>query len=368
MSIVTLMQFSDLHKSASVFDSNEALVSSIISDIKRYHTEKIPISKPEILVVCGDIIRGSGSFENFELAVKEIEKQYCEVEGFLNQLCNEVFNGDKQRIVIIPGNHDVSWPHSQRSMEKLEVFSPDLADLLKEPQNEIRWNWGDCSYYKISNHDLYNKRFLPFSNFYASFYGNKRRYSLKPNEQYDIFEFPDYKLLIAGFNSCFYNDHLNHIGKINSECIARCHGYINQEKYDDWLKITVWHHGVHGVPAESDFMDERIVQFMIDKGFQLGLHGHQHRSDVFNVKFSADQSLKMLIFGCGTLRAPKQDIPLGETRQYSIIELHKSATVRFHVRKAVEQPPGLPIWMAGNIRQNEDKSYVDGDLSISISQ
>lgn len=368
MSLVTIMQFSDLHKRASALDSNKALISSIVSDIARYNKEEIPISKPNILIVCGDIIRGSGPTLNFELSIQEIEQQYNEANDFLSQLCNELFDENKKRIVIVPGNHDVSWPHSQKSMEKLEKLDPNFVDLCKTPTRNIRWSWKEHSYYKISNYELYNQRFFPFSKFYTTFYNNQRKYSLKPEEQYDVFEFPEYKMLFVGFNSCFCNDHLNYIGMIHPECMANCHNNINQAKYNDWLKIAVWHHGVHGFPTRSDFMDERIVQFLIDKGFQIGLHGHQHKSDFFEVKFSADQSIAMQIFGCGTLCASQQDIPLGETRQYSIIELDSSTTdLKFHIRKAVEQPLGLPIWMPGNIRQNKDKSCMNIKTPITIN-
>lgn len=254
MSQVTIMQFSDLHMRASALDSNKALVSSIFSDIARHDKEDTPILEPDILVVCGDVIRGSGSSVDFELSTQEIKQQYNKANDFLTQLCNELFNGDKQRIVMVPGNHDVSWPHSQKSMEKLENFDSNFIDLCKTPTSNIRWSWKGHSYYKISDDDFYNQRFHPFSEFYKKFYNNQRKYSLKPEEQYDVFEFPEYKMLFVGFNSCFRNDHLNNIGMIHSECMVNCHSSINQEKYNDWLKIAVWHHGVHGFPTRSDFM------------------------------------------------------------------------------------------------------------------
>lgn len=368
MSLVTIMQFSDLHKRASELDSNKALISSIVSDITRYDKEENPISKPDILIVCGDIIRGSGTSMDFELSIQEIEKQYNEANDFLSQLCKELFNGDKKRIVIVPGNHDVSWPHSQKSMEKLENLEQSFVELCKNSINNIRWSWKDHSYYKILDNELYNQRFVPFSKFYTTFYNNQRKYSLKPEEQFDVFEFPEYKMLLVGFNSCFCNDHLNYIGTIHPECMVNCHNTINQVKYNDWSKIAVWHHGVHGFPTSSDFMDERIVQFLIDKGFQIGLHGHQHKSDIFEVKFSADQSIAMQIFGCGTLCASQQDIPSGETRQYSLIELDSSTDLKFHIRKAMEQPNGLPIWMPGNIKQNKDKSCMNIKIPITINK
>lgn len=119
MSIVTIMQFSDLHKRASTLDSNKALISSIVSDIARYNKEETPILKPDMLVVCGDIIRGS-------LSTQEIEQQYTEANDFLSQLCDELFNGDKQRIVIVPGNHDVSWPHSQKVWKNFKILTQTL--------------------------------------------------------------------------------------------------------------------------------------------------------------------------------------------------------------------------------------------------
>lgn len=369
MSLVTIMQFSDLHKSASALDSDNTLISSIVSDISRHQTEVTPISKPNILVVCGDIIRGSESYVNFDSSILEIKQQYKDANDFLNKLCNKLFDGDKKKIVIIPGNHDVSWPQSQKSMEKLEKRDTNLAHICRAPENGIRWNWNDHSYYKIENNVLYNQRFLPFSEFYSTFYGDQRKYSLKPEEQYEVFEFPEYKMLLVGFNSCYLNDHLNNIGMIHPECMANCHNSIHEEKYNNWLKIAVWHHGVHGFPTKSDFMDDRIVQFLIDKGFQVGLHGHQHKSDIFEVKFSADRTIAMQIFGCGTLCAAQQDIPLGETRQYSLIELDSSFTdLKFHIRKAVEQPQGLPIWMPGNIRQNNDKSCMNINIPITINK
>lgn len=379
MSLVTIMQLSDIHKNISAFDSSNALISSIVSDFARYQNEEPPVSRPNILIVCGDIIQGSGSSVDFDSSILEIEQQYKEAHDFLSQLCKKLFDGDKKRIVLIPGNHDVSWPHSQKSMEKLDMKKleveklemeklgkeTNLSYLRRNPESGIRWNWKDHSYYKIENKDLYNNRFLPFANFYSTFYSTNRQYSLKPEEQYDVFEFPEYKLLFVGFNSCYLNDHLNDIGRIHPDCMANCHFSINQEKYEDWLKIAIWHHGVHGFPSRSDYMDEGTVQFLIDKGFKLGFHGHQHKSDIFEVKFNVDRSFEMQIFGAGTLCA--QDIPQGETKQYSIIQLDNSFNkIKYHVRKAIETTNGLPIWMPGNIKHNKDRSYMERDITINM--
>jgi len=363
MSQLAIMQLSDLHKEISIFPSNKAFVSSIISDVVKYTNEEIPVPRPDILVICGDIVQGSNQIEDFEAAIQEIKQQYSEATDILNQLSTKLFDSDKNRIIIIPGNHDISWSHSGKSMEKLSKADDNFVEICKRPESNIRWDWKDFSFYQISDLDLYEQRFLPFAEFYTAFYNNQREYSLIPEKQYDIFEFPKYKLLFAGFNSCFLNDHLNQIGRIHPECIASCYNYVSQKKFDDWLKVAVWHHDFYGFPNRADFMDERTVQFLIDKGFRIGLHGHLHKDEILKIKFSADQSVKMLVFGCGSLGASPKRIPLGISNQYSIIEIDDSFTnLRYHIRKALEQPPELPIWMPGNIRQNKDKSYIDAKL------
>lgn len=368
MSQITIMQLSDLHRKVSAFPSNKAFVSSIMSDVSRYSHGEVHVPEPNLMVICGDIVQGSSLSGNFETSVKEIEQQYSEAIDVLNQLCAKLFNGDRDRIIMTPGNHDVSWPHSARSMQKLDKANYNLVELLKRPESNVRWDWMDFSFYQISDGALYRERLLPFAKFYTAFYNNQREYSLAPEEQYDIFKFPEHMTLLASFNSCFMNDHLNPTGRIHPESIASCYDYINQEEFDDWLKIAVWHHDTHGFPNRADFMDERAVQFLIDKGFQIGLHGHLHKEEIFEIKFSADQSIKMLVFGCGSLSASPQSIPLGVANQYSIIEVDATLTnLRCHVRKAVEQPPDIPIWMPGNIRQNKDKSYIDVKLEKHIT-
>ena len=90
---------------------------------------------------------------------------------------------------------------------------------------------------------------------------------------------------------------------------------------------------IHGIPSKNDFMDEHIIQFMIDKGFSIGIHGHQHKSDLVDVKFYADYKQGMIVFGCGTLSAPAPEVPYGETT-VSILEIDREqAKLRYHVRK-----------------------------------
>ncbi len=362
---LTIMQLSDLHRDGSIFQSPNAFVSSIVADVARF--PKQHISKPNLLLVCGDIIQGSNN-SSFDDAVKEIKDQYIEAANILDQLCSKVFEGNKDRIIIIPGNHDISWPYSRKSMQRMRR-NWRLVELLKHPESRIRWNWADFSFYQIIDSDLYEQRLGQFAKFFNDFYGGKRTYPLKSNDQFSVFEFADYKTLIVGFNSCFMNDHLNFIGKINPDCISKVYDYISVKKFSGWRKISLWHHDIYGVPSRSDFMDERTVQFLIDKGFHIGLHGHLHRTEVCEIKFSADQKVKVPLFGCGSLSAPAHEIPTGLSNQYSIIQINeKTDNIKCFLRKAVGQPPELPIWMSGNFTQNNNKGYITIKIEKSKKQ
>lgn len=369
MSNFTIMQFSDLHTERNTFQNPHSFVTSILSDVSKYKIGEIQISKPNLLIVCGDIIDGISNCEDIEESNYKLENQYDEAYEILKNLCEKLFDNNPENIIIVPGNHDISWTHSKKSMEKLDKKDKELYQLSQRPDSNIRWNWEDFSFYQINNLELYNKRILTFSKFYEKFYKN-RKYSLNFNEQFDIFEYPNTRIIFVGYNSCYLNDHLNPLGMINPECIAKSYDYISQDKYDSWLKIAVWHHDIYGGhPSRANYMDERTVQFLIDKGFHIGLHGHLHKTKAFEMKLSEDCKLSMILLGTGSLGASNKHIPIGESNQYSIIEISKSfERIRQHLRKSMDQPQGLTIWMQGYMSYSFGKAYIDIDITGLMSK
>jgi hypothetical protein len=350
------MQISDLHRKPSAFPNNRAFVSSLVSSVLRSAREDIPVPNPNLLVICGDIVQGSKE-QDFNKAVKEIEHQYIEASDILNQLCSRLFNNDKEKVIIVPGNHDISFAHSSQSMERIDKPDVNLKELVKRPESEIRWSWDDLSFYHIKDAAMYEQRFKLFSDFFNRFYEDKRKWSLNADEQFSVFKYNKYKTLVIGFNSCFRNDHLNSMGIINPTCLLSCDDIVIDKEYDNWLKIAVWHHDVHGDPRRIDFLDDTTIQYLIDKGFKIGLHGHLHKDEIFEVRFSADRTIKMNVLGCGS--ASSYDVPIGYSNEYSIASISVPINqIRYFVRKAIEQYP-LPIWMRGNVKQNNNKSYID---------
>lgn len=368
---ISILHISDLHRSKGCEISNVALLSSLIKDKDRYSVSELPkIKSPDIIVVSGDVIQGSVSLTGSE---EEVQSQYDEAISFLNDLVKHFLDGNKNRIVIVPGNHDVDWKFSKESMEKIDstkIFDEENTlkwEILKEALNQnstTRWSWKDLSFYKITDIDKYNRRLEAFANCYATFYEGKRSYSIDPKEQYDIFDFPEYNLTIAAFNSCYNNDHLRLVGDIHPECIANVNLKLRELQSRGRLVLSTWHHNTKGLPYDSTYMDNSRLKNFIDSGISIGLHGHQHKTELIHEFSDVIEQKKIVVFSAGTLCGGPNELPVGNNRQYNIIEIesmdgNSNLQVTLHVREKTNSSPfDNPIWTAGRIDSRNVSHYT----------
>ncbi len=350
---LTILHISDLHRSPNNKISNTSLLSSLFRDID--NCLKNEISKPDLIIVSGDIVQGSNDFDTASTTISE---QYKEALDFLINLSNEFFSGDRNRIIIVPGNHDICWNESKLSMEKIdeslilnqngELESYYLKEISKANSN-IKWSWKERSFYKITNIDLYNERFKYFSDFYTLFYESKRDYKLDPEYQYEIFDFPNWGISIIGFNSCYNNDHLNRAGYINPHCISNVSLRLRKLKSENRLILAAWHHNTSGGPFSSDYMDNSLIQNFIADEIKIGFHGHQHKSEVIRVENNIIENKSMLILSAGSICAGPDELPAGHRQQYNILEINRktntSIELKVHSReKSLESNYENPIW------------------------
>lgn len=369
--ITSILHISDLHRSNGAEISNSALLVSLLNDRDRYTAREVPqIRTPDIIVVSGDIIRGSTSTTGSE---SEIQHQYNEALNFLNELTTNFLGGDKNRIVIIPGNHDVDWKFSRESMTKIDngsIFDDNKVvkqDILRATlsQNSVtRWSWRDLSFYRINDTELYNKRLEAFSNFYETFYDGRRQYGLEAKEQFDIFDYPQYNIAITAFNSCYNNDHMRLVGDIHPDCIANANLKLRDLSKKGRLLLSTWHHNTKGSPYETHYMDSSRLKNFIDLGISLGFHGHQHKTELIHEYNDVIEQKKIIVFSAGTLCGGPRELPTGNNRQYNLIEIQEvdgepDLKVTLHVREKTESSSfDNPIWTAGRI-DSRNVSYYD---------
>jgi len=364
---ISILHLSDLHRDLHDELDNEALLESLAVDARQFPTQIPPISTPDICVVSGDLVYGvPKDYADYD---KEINRQYSQTEEFLVRLADSRFNGDRSRIVIIPGNHDVAFPVVMQSTEFVETpvkaeEKRALVSKLFQPHSPVRWSWEDLCFYQICDQGIYAKRLEHFAAFYSRFYQGSRTFSLDPGAQFDVFDFPDLNLSVAALNSCHENDPLNRAGNINSKALAQVTRALTESDRVGRILVATWHHSLSGPPNQNDYMNANLIQHLIDAGISVGLHGHQHSAECLDERYKmGPKSRKMTIISAGTLCSGPKHLKTGHARGYNVVELDSNlARGLVHQRKMANDIFDAPIWGPGQFNLT-GRSFVEFDLS-----
>lgn len=343
---LTILHISDIHRTPDGEINNNVLIDSFEREIEQYRKEGIP--KPNLIVVSGDIVMGVKGDKESDLL--KLEEQYVEAYDFLNEMSNIFLNGDKSKLILVPGNHDISWFHSKQSMEKIDttLLSDKIInknDFFKH-NSDTRWCWNTFEFYKVKDKEMYNNRLLSFSNFYKKFYDGDKEYSLNEGEQFEIIDFPENNVTIVGFNSCYLNDHCRVTGTINPSCLASAARKLRDVKYKERILISVWHHNTKGLPNKIDYMDSSILHKLIADEYSFVLHGHQHKTEILYEQTKINSERKLFVFSAGSLCAGSKDIPPGGSRQYNLVSLNLlDNKIDIYSRTAINIAEGdIVIW------------------------
>ena len=349
----SILHISDLHKDADA--SYDQLLASLEDDRVIWRNGNPTILEPSFIVVSGDLIQGCELNMTKKAATEMLDRQYAEVEAFLAALANRFLNGDRNRIIIVPGNHDVSRNASQRSMtyvdekERDAVYKTFVCSRGKSCL--YRWSWKDFSFCKIVKDDIYKERFDAYLSFYNRFYHGVREELKDCVDNVGIVEFPEFNITFACYNSCADLDHLNETGKISNVALY-CKREELQDLYDNHrIIIGVWHHHIYGSPYFPNFMDRDVLRLLHKRHIQIGLFGHQHCIEVAdeykNIEEKGADSESILLISSGTLFGGRKQLTSGKPRQYNVIEIEQKngeAQVRIHVREDESGDKPDPSW------------------------
>lgn len=345
----SILHISDLHKGENNDFNN--LFASLCNDSDSYEQN---ILKPEIIVVCGDLAEGANG-DNADIIIRQ---QYNEVEEFLNKLVDHFLNGDKSRIIIVPGNHDLYRGATIRSMD---LIPDEVREVAKERyfkgDHRYRWNWEDFHFYLITNEAEYASKYQFFIEFYNRFYNGIR--SIDDCDMLnDVVDLPEYNITFAIFNSCYRIDHLNQIGAINTRAIATSQANLSKAFKSGRFIVGVWHHNISGIPTQTNYLDPRVLHSFMDFHIQLGLYGHQHHTEALYEYHDIFKQGKMTLISSGCLYGRGKAMPEGIHCQYNILEIEqndKKVNVTLHVRED-ETGWHIPSWRKKQI--NGKDSYL----------
>ena len=324
----TLLQISDLHRTSDPRIGNDELFAALASDRTRWEIEGIP--NPDLIIVSGDLVQGVAI--GSDAVDEEIAMQYKEAEELLTCLADEFLHSDRSRIVIVPGNHDVSWDRAFRAMKPLEDYPVNFATKAWRATSTMRWSWKDYRAYEVCDISLYESRFDHFRKFRNSFYeGLNSNPILHESEDLFFMEYKDLGLAVAGFSSWHGNDCFCHVGEICQSALALSRNHLATSSAR--VAVAVWHHSIVGGPRENDYMDKRIVHRLIDFGFNVGLHGHQHFPDVAPFELRLPNLTSMVVVGAGSIAVGDRELPMGERRQFNVVVIDPDKnSITVHVR------------------------------------
>lgn len=296
------------------------------SEARKYRTQletdltvELGVHRLEYLIISGDITDHS--------TPDEYKAAFELVDGIVKR-----FGLDPERVIVVPGNHDVNWDLSAEAyhyMPKHKLPSPLTGAYIPA---------GDAGAL-LRDDGQYRQRFAHFnSHFYKKVYGGKA-YPTDYKKQAILYLRPDDRLLFLGLNSVWELDHhYRQRASINMEALAYALNTVMNISYKDWLKVAVWHHPVTG----REGMNDEFLQLLAIHGFKLGMHGHIHEAiDSF---YKYDVSRNIHIIGAGTFGAPANEQVTGIPLQYNLLLLDKQNDALTVETRKKEKPDGA--WSA----------------------
>jgi hypothetical protein len=336
--VFTILHLSDLHRSHHEPLHNQALIASLVVDSDRYIGETPAVPFPSAVIVSGDLIQGARLGDSNHGS--EVKAQYAVAAEFLGIVADRFLDGDRARMVIVPGNHDVSWNTAYAAMRKLtkREMPADISSVLNEPGSRYRWSWKECALYKIEDPILYAKRLEPYWEFVEGFYdGVGLPLPLSRTRGFNLFELYQGRVVVAAFESLDGNDCFAYHGALVPDAVAACSLALRDLKKPYLLKMAVWHHSVQGPPQSGDYMNVDSVYEMIGHGFRLGVHGHQHVAAAGAYYLHLPETEAMGVASAGSLCAGARELPRGVNRQYNLIVIDDEVrSARIHVREMAE--------------------------------
>lgn len=358
----SILHISDIHKSPDV--TYDSLLQSLRKDLDHY-TINEGIMQPSFVVVSGDLIQGAYN-------EKEIRKQYSEVESFLDGLCTLYLKGDRRRLIVVPGNHDVSRVATISSMKPSAKEYSSCAEDYFAGSPDYRWSWKENHFYEIFDKDTYNCRFNLFVEFFNRFFDGIREYPSNPEERAYVVVDESHRVCFACYNSCYHLDHLCDTGCISPDALISVGDELTKCYNAGYLNVAVWHHHYYGRPLETNYMDRSVLSDLLTYDVHMGLFGHQHYtqiaeeySDLLLVKDETAQ--KLLLVSSGTLFGGIKELPPGCHRQYNIIEINIGngfADIDISIREDCNQNIGgkIPHWRTKPLPNSTNKIHYSVKL------
>ncbi|WP_333859485.1 metallophosphoesterase family protein [Clostridium sp.] len=299
-----ILDLSDLHYTVEVDEKNEAYL--LISDLKKvyfYNSENnLTLSDIDYIVISGDFVEDGNSEASFQKAFHFID------------ILSKQLNIPYKNIIIVPGNHDLSW--------NITMNSYHLSMGIPESKDKVVTNIGKDLFYLKRNSREWHKKFANYNKYlYQRLY--KVPFPEEPKEQFKVIlgDFMDNrKLAFFMLNTSAEIDHFyRKITYFDTEGLIKASRQIPE---NDIIKIAVGHHPVNIISGyENNIPFANVLQ---NENFKIYLHGHVHRSISLDYLNPQNINPNMIMIGSGALSVGKNGLWPGVPGRYNVIKISKT--------------------------------------------
>jgi len=272
-------QFGESHRfgTRETFDT---LYRRLVDDLQRLENRYELL--PDMVIVTGDLTN------------KGRDREFEEAFHFLERI-EQSLKLPRERIVIIPGNHDINRNRCEEYFEECEEFeeTPSLP---------------------------YWKKWQPWEKMFREFYLECPDITFAKEEYWTLFEIEDQRVVIAGLNSTVADSHRkdDHYGYLGEEQLHWFEMKLKNARYDGWLRIGAIHHNPISKNREDksslDDRDDFVAR--LGKHLNVILHGHTHDG-----KRESLSGIPVLSTGSTGVRI--NDRPEEVPNQYQILQFTK---------------------------------------------
>lgn len=240
---LTILHLSDLHLGEH-HNFAEGGVASLLERL-RQDAERGAALRPDLVVVTGD------------LTYKAKPSEFMAAERLLAGLV-EHFQIGRDQVVVVPGNHDVSWPMCQAYFSECEA-----AEVEASPPYWTKWK--------------------NFVDSFGRFYGDLERLPVFVEGQpWTLFEIPGQAVVVAGLNSTIAETHRDgeHYGFVGEEQLRFFARELASYRAKGYLRVVALHHDVLAPEDKRSREDAGDLRRIVGPHANLILHGHRHEQQL----------------------------------------------------------------------------------------
>ncbi|MEM7151742.1 MAG: pentapeptide repeat-containing protein [Myxococcota bacterium] len=268
---------------------HDTLCARLLQDLAGLEHEGQRV-QPELVVVTGD------------LSEQARPSEFAAFETFAQGLL-EGLSLPRERLIVVPGNHDVSWAGCEAHFKQCE------AEEL-EPQAPYWPKWRGYT-------DL-------FSRLYG---GPQARFEFNEGRPYSLFVYESLRTVVAGLNSTMLETHRDgdHFGYVGEDQLRWFSEQLRPFMQQGWLRIAAVHHNVqrNSVDDDENLRDEPMFKQLLGEQVNLVLHGHTHDGTMGWL----DARVPILSTGSAAVEAVAR--PHGVPCQYQVLRIEEDRVRRW---------------------------------------